>query len=766
MSASRLEMLLEEKARRQASGNSPKPVQNNIEPLPENSNVQNSRLERLLAEKQRRMGKNEQPYTLGQRVAQVGHGVANTYESLADLVPKGMAATLVATNPSSYGLPTTATPEEEENREEAIQYLEKPHAGGLITKPIEKLAGRSLKPTEEDTTGRILHTAGEFLAPLPGAGLMPAAKAGIKPLAKHLGNDAVIAGGASTALEATPSFTKEGSIGRGVEDLAKVLTGSIAGRKLSGKAGEIASDINRLASQGRFKETLKSIPSKIAGKTLSAFSKPNENVLGLASKHGIELPVNVGMGSTPLNWIANNYNKSVFAGQAYKEVVKNADEKMIGKVNEAIDLLGTSHLKPSEASQAFRQFLKEDEKLFKSESSKLYDISRESLKDADAVFPAHTEQSLKGAQEILNRDIQSPGTKKVVNILADLAEKWGMVPKNQTIRIGDDKIVDEKILEKIFRSPSLKKPISISRLDDVRKELNQIIDFDPDAKGAEAFLGRLVKDIEKDIQSSSNKEFVLKRKQANKFYYDNLATRFKTELAESILHGEAPVEAFSEMNSVQNIKLFEKIAGESEKGKEIFNQLKQTKLREILESATTSGGLEKGSLGTAQFSKLFNKKEGKQEIIEALLPNKKAYNDLSDIATIAQEFSDSGRELLNTSGSALVHADMDRIMKVATEGLKVLFGQSAVGTATGVALGPLAGATVGIMGPRVTSKLMSNPKIVSQARAYALARNKGQDKYAETILKRLFEMTKPEAKNVLLQANKIPQEEEKEKVKE
>lgn len=665
----------------------------------------------------------EEPHTFGTRIGQYFHGLAGAGEAVSDLLNKGTGQMMA----EKAGV----EPEE-------LPQFQKP-VSGIVTKPIEKLAGRPLTPDRDDTLGKVIHTAGELSLPFPGSGYIKAAGTGLKPLVKTLAREGAIAGSASTALHTTPSITDEGTAGRGLEDLGKMIIGGSLGKTAATKT--IAKDIENLASQGRFKTPKTSLVAKI----ITMGAKPNAEALRIAEKHGIELPINVGMGSTPLNFINNNYLKSMFTSQVYKDVFKKADEKMIGKVKGAIDSLGSSELKPNEASAQFKNFLKEDEKIFKKEVSTLYDDASKLLKEGEVVIPSNAGKSIRNGIEILNRDIQSPGTKKVFNVLKELENAWNIAPKKEKLSAHGVPLPEKHRAQIQGKAVGLK-PIEISRLDNVRKELNRLIDYDPEVKGMEAFLGRIVKDLEKDIESSPNKAFVDKRKEANKFFYNNLASRFETDLARAVMHGEAPVEAFNKMNTVENISLLEKIAGKTEKGKEVLDALKKAKLREILEKTTTSGGLEKGSLVLGQFSKLFSKGEGKQELIEKLI-GKSAYNDLADVSKIAQEFSDSGKELLNTSGTAIASADIQKAEQIIKYSLSALY--SGAGAGAGYAAAGLPGAVAAILMPNLLSRLLANPKFVKEARAYAIARSENKEKYAHTLLNKLIQTSRPVANQVL-----------------
>ena len=206
---------------------------------------------------------------------------------------------------------------------------------------------------------------------------------------------------------------------------------------------------------------------------------------------------------------------------------------------------------------------------------------------------------------------------------------------------------------------------------------------------------------------------------------------YKSDMANSLLNGQAPREAFSQMDSVRGIQEIGRIASETPNGKQLFNDLKAAKAREILGSAI-QGTLETGDLKHGQFAKIFSTKNEKQlEVLTELL-GKEQVGKLKDIATISESFSKSGRDLLNTSGTAIASADIGKLEKIALGALGLLTfsnpGAAALGTGAHAA-------TINL-----SSKLASNPAFISEMRRYALARQKGNEKQASTILDKLIKM--------------------------
>lgn len=718
MAASRLEALLAEKARREAATAEMPLEQDSIAP------PANPRLEALMAEKARRQqAANNEPWTAGQRALQAGHGVANAYESIADMPLKGMAGALTAFGSGVKAMNKHVNPESEQGlrlvesereREKAITTLNKPRAKGVITNRISDLAGRELTPTEDDKLGKFIHTAGEFAAPLPGGGLINSGKIGVRSLARHVRHDLATATGASAALNLTPSMTEEGTVGRVAEDIGKTILGGKAGRGLT---------------------RVKDLPAK----AMAFRANPNEEVFKLAEKHGVELPFNVGMGSRPANFTANNYLDSIFARDRYQKVFTNAAEKMLDKVKGVFNTLGKKELKPSEASTEFKNFMYKDRIKMEKEGNKLYLDARNLLTPKDKIVPQNTINALKGAAEELKSDFSVPGKQKVANIIHQIIESWGISPKGlpkgkgKVMKTGD---VDPKYLEQILGQISSGKPINTARLDKLVKDLKKTIDYDMEVRGEKGFLKKLIAESEKDLLTSGNPEYLAKRKEATQFWAENVAARFRGQTGKSILKRDAPTEAFNLMTSPDKVRRVEAIIGKTKEGQQAFNSLKRAKLIDIFDKA-----IEDESIRATPFANIFSKKSKQQEMIETLV-GKKSYKELAEIAKIAKAFKQAGRELLNTSRSAVTHADFTRGEKL----LKSII-STFVGSSAGLGAAGLPGALAGPAGPYILSHVASNPKWVRQARQYALAKQKGNEKYANTLWKGLVDMTMPTMKD-------------------
>ena len=591
-----------------------------------------------------------------------------------------------------------------------------------VREKVSSVFGEELTP--KTPIEKAISTTGSFLFPVPipgGAGYIKAAKAGLAPLAKHIGKEATIASGASTALNLTPKASEEGTLSGAAEDLAKVLVGA--------KAGKIASDI-----PGKILHPIESSKKGVA-KLASRFINPEEAFLSKAEKHEIEVPLNVGANNKAVNFVANNYLKSLYASKKYSEALKRADDSVMEAVKRSIDSLGDANLKPSAASASYAQHLKEEELSFKKQSDELYKAARKSLSEKEGVVPKNTLKALnsEAVRDLVGNLSPSSSEKVVINRIKEISNK--LSGAEELLALERYKDINPKQLEKIRKHLSSKKEVPVKELINLRKSLLNSLSYDLEVRGSEAFLSKLVNTLDLDIKTLPNKKFINEYESANRFFRENIGQRFRKSMAESILRKESPVEAYNLMNSVGNITALEKITGHNPKSKELFDSLKKAKAREILSSAIRGELGEAAELNAGALGRLFSRGEKKQELLSKLL-GEKEYNNLAEISEIASQFAKDGRELLNTSGTAHVLSDVHATKDMIHQSLRTMLFILGGGYYKGEA-GVLGVAALNVVLPNVVSRLLADKQFVSNARAYALARKRGSDKFADSIMRKM-----------------------------
>jgi hypothetical protein len=680
----------------------------------------------------------EQEYSLGERAMQGLHGLAQGTGELLNFAGNA------AYNLGRHGTYLQAT----EDRPQLVQPEFKMEE--RLPEQVSKMAGRDLTPRPEDTVGQFAHKTGQFLAP-PYFGAGKATKEGAKALGKFISKEAGMATGAAGALTLTPSLTEEGTGGRSIEDLAKIFLGS----KVPGSTAKFGKFITSEASKGNLIGALKEGTMKGTAKALSSLSKPSEKVFEAAKKYGINLPANVGMDNPVLNFLHNNVYKSIFTNKVYKKVGEEANNAMMKQVKGSIDKLGSIGVQPKTASDNFSTYLKNEKEAAQEKVSELYNNSKSLLKPDDVVIPANTNTSL----DFINNELSkspylSDASKKVLNIVNNTAHNMGLI-NNQAFKINNQSIDLGKFggeqAKSLLASLKSTKPQNVEKLIALRSNLMETLNYSPEVKGRKGLLKGLVSSIDKDIDTVNNKEFLDSWRGANKFKKDVEVGLYQSDMANSLLSGKAPREAFNQMDTIQGIRDIEKIANETSKGRELFHDLKAAKAREILGSAI-QGSLETGDLKHGQFAKIFTPgNETQQELLKELI-GKEEFKKLSEIAEISESFSRSGRDLLNTSGTAIAAADINKVEKIVLGALGFV-------TLSNPSLLLGAGAHAGSI--NLSSKLLSNQKFVAELRKYALERQRGNEKHAKTILERLINMGKKEQS--VLKYSALHENEKKEK---
>lgn len=732
----RLLELKEERARRQAGGN---PVMMSKEE--ESQSPEAQRLEELRQERARREAESVVAGELEPQAWQ------EFLKGLTTTGPAGIVDLLdLIRSDSLKNRPYT--PEEIQNHEkkvsEAPAYLQPIlNMGKKNEVPLTHIASEKFheitgfpKPQHPEEGPSASEIIGQITSPMPGELIRGIAKApkmisagirAVPELARKLGTRLAESTGATAAIKGAPQVTEEDSAFHIPEMMAKGVIGGLAGR------GAVAGAMH----------APKLIPTKKnLARAASLFSDPNEELFHLAEKQGVELPPNVGMNSRPLNLMSNYFSKSIFASKKLKESIKNADKSMLKAAQDKMDMLGTKNVEPSTASSQFKDFLVQEEKVANEGIKEAYNANRALIKPEDTVIPTNTKQTVMAMKHILEVPVKDADTKMVSKIVLDLATDWGILPKNITkqVRLGNaEKVLENpenmkeviKAIQKSMVNETLEtgkpfqKAIPVQQLDTVSNMLGSIIG-NKQVFGMKKWLVGLKKSVDKDLGSSSNKAYVKGLKEADELYKTTYASRFKEDLAHSIMTGEEPLFTYNQLNDTHTLQVLEKIAGESPQAKELVNSLKKAKIREIFNKAYTAEGVQTGN-----FSRIFDKNEVSQEFLKELFGHE-AYKGMSDLASIMKEQQAAGREILNTSGTAYTTSDFKILGKfgAATVGaIGYLFGANPTVAVAG--LGTAVGAAAAIHG---MSRLLADPAFVKQARAFAIARKNGNTKYSAQLL--------------------------------
>lgn len=556
-----------------------------------------------------------------------------------------------------------------------------PSVTEAVSKGISKYAGE----TPEDV--KHFEKGAEFIGGLlgPGAIAKGAAKLGQTGAAKVLGalgtTKPTELAGAGVAGTAMSKLQEEG-----YNPLASIGAGIGAG-------GLTAAGFKGL-------KIMPKTPSQIASQLLSFGAKPNEQMVQTARKFGIEPPSNIQLNSKLGTYLNNSYLKSVFSAEKYQQAIKDVDQKMIDNVVNKVNSVNPQVLEKEGASKLYREALTEEAKQVEKQSDELYESARSYLKPEDKVKPGHTLNMIKDLQSKLTATVPSADMKFVLKKLSELSSGWGLAPKGlKTL----EKEYPPEILSKYLKTLKTTAPeIPLDQLMQQRSAFLRDINYGEEARGAKSFMKPLISALDKDIDTASNKEFIGRWREANKFFKNEVANRIRTDFAESLTKSETPKEAYAYMSSPQHIHELERILGSSPATKQVMSSLKRSKLQEVVLDQVKKAD---GTMSYANLANLFNKKSTKQGMLKSLLGTKN-YQDLNELSQLAANFSKLGKEYANPSGSALTKQDFERIGGFMKNILSVV---------------PLGG-------PYTVSRIVSNPKYVAKAVEYAKARSQNLPK--------------------------------------
>lgn len=707
---------------------------------------------------------NPEELSYGDRALQFGRGLASIPAVGADLVNNYVAAPVLnavggAAELASKGASAISSDAGEflndaaQKAYNARDFYRKSDLTRNVSEKFNEIAGKDITP--QDTTGKILNAAGEFSFPV--SNVVKGAKTTgqvLGAIGKHLG----IAGSGAAALEGTKDYrlTNEGTTGRVVEDFLTTLSGmalgdkglSAAKRKIVDSSENLLEKFINKADRTASKAASSvepNIAEKAAGKVLSLGANPNLEVNAAAREAGIDLPFEVALGGKFQKFLANTGLKSLFVTKAYNNVIENADRDMINAVKSKIDQINPTQFDGELASINAQEFLKSEKSSIKKETKKLYNHQRSLINQADNAKPIN---SFNFANDILpeispaspSQDMQFVATR-----ISRIGKKWGWLP--DLSKYEDSPELISKIKEAWGKGDAIK-DISAKDMDIQIKALKRDLKHEKNIDGVKELLNGFIGALEKDIGTVANKEFLEARGVANKYFKENVAERMRTNIANSLLKGEVPTQAFTYMQSAPDIRQLKKIMGDSEAANEIMSSLKRAKLEQILVSNIMDSS---GTITYSKLSNLFNKSPEKQALLKELLGEQ--YAGMKKLAGISQGFVSAGKEFGNASRTTLSARDINGIKDLIT-----VLGNTAATVAGSTALhGVSLSAGLEPLGINILSRVVSNKKIVNTAIKYAEAAQKSKLRDKEVLGNRLTRMVGNFLKDQMKDIEKYPQ---------
>jgi hypothetical protein len=683
----------------------------------------------------------EQELTYGDRALQYARGAATIPAIGADLVNNYVAAPALNAVGGVAELASKGASYVSQDAADALQqgadaaykardFYKESNLTGNVAEGFNELAGKDITP--KDTTGKILNAAGEFSFPL--SNVAKGAK-GLKEVggavAKHLG---VAAAGGAT-LEGTKDYriTEEGTMGRVVEDFLQTVMGmSLADKGLSAAKRKIVDSTEKTLgklAQNVEGEALKLDPSQDANalqkgiaKVLSLSANPNIEANAAARAEGIELPFEVALNGKPQKFLANTGLKSLFVTKAYNNVIENADRDMINAVRSKIDQINPTQLDGELSSIKALDHLKSEDALIGKEVNKLYEHSSSLLKETDAVKPESMYKAMNDILAKMSTVAPSKDMLFVANRISRIGKVWGLLPDLSKFEDSPELIAKLKESLSIVTSKLGNLAATTSKDRQIKKipakefelqikALKNDLNYERDIPGIKNMLNGFISSMEKDLGNIANKEYLEARSAANKYFKENEVDRIRTNIAQSLMKGEVPKQAFTYMSSAPDIRQLNKIMGESEAANEIMTSLKRAKLEDVLVKNIMDAS---GTISYANFSNLFNKAPEKQALLKELLGEH--YAGIKKLSQVSQQFVTAGKDFGNPSRTTLSARDTKGI----TDLVKVL-GNTGLTLAGSTALhgGIGFGLAVEPMAINILSRIASDKKIVNTAIKYA-----------------------------------------------
>ena len=182
----------------------------------------------------------------------------------------------------------------------------------------------------------------------------------------------------------------------------------------------------------------------------------------------------------------------------------------------------------------------------------------------------------------------------------------------------------------------------------------------------------------------------------------------------SILKAEDPTQLINKMNSIQGIRNLDRVFSKTPQGKKIFENLKRSKLEDVIGSKLVDSTTQQAKLGT--FSKLLDKGKNRELIKEILSPD--AFKRLEKLQKNAGRLANSVEKFYNASKSGAVAADAAVIATGMSDFASLLMGNP----------WPLLRLGSGVFATKKLSNLLSDPKFLKLTEEAILASEKSGEK--------------------------------------
>lgn len=370
----------------------------------------------------------------------------------------------------------------------------------------------------------------------------------------------------------------------------------------------------------------------------------NKTIQTLAKEIGVDLPYNAVSDSKLGNFVANSVLKNSILTDAWKEQIKNTKTSAKNSFKNALSKVGNV-AEREDINRSVREHLTNEKSIIKSSIEDAY-----AKVDLSQINLSENRDALKPLQDAINtlKDTYNPKRTPLTNDGKTVAK---FIAKT------------EEIYKDVFNGKADKLNLNGYDLKQLRSSVLSLGQYG-EAHGERGSLKLLTKGIEDVFENIGKKEgfedILQIKREAEALHKLHEIGRVRTSLWKALTKEQAPTEALNYMTSASKIDEMAKIIGDSTEGRQIFADLKRTKLNQILDSKVLDNAT---GFSFDKLSTIFGEGKKERDLIKKLA-GEEAYNVLDKLAKVADRVKSSNKDFLNSSGSGDTVYNLFRIGNV------------------------------------------------------------------------------------------------------